>query len=110
MSPLGFFILQPSRIKDRPALLAALAQQIGADPAKVSAALDRPGLPPDQFLPVADVRGDKFTQVQPVLEPIPGVFFQRKTGRVTVSGGSDTIRTDGGGAAASARRALAICA
>jgi cell division protein FtsI/penicillin-binding protein 2 len=79
--------LQPSRIKDRPALLAALAQQIGADPAKVSAALDRPGLPPDQFLPVADVRADKFTQVQPVLEPIPGVFFQRKTGRVTVSDG-----------------------
>lgn len=77
--------LQPERIRDRAQVLALLQQQVGADPAAVSAALAAPGVRPDHFVPVARIRPERFAQVRPVLEPVPGVFFQRTTGRLAVA-------------------------
>ncbi|MGH9264819.1 MAG: penicillin-binding transpeptidase domain-containing protein, partial [Acidimicrobiales bacterium] len=64
---------------------AALRQHLGVDPADVTAALGAPGVRPDHFVPVARVRPDRFAQVRPVLEPVPGIFFQRTTGRIPVA-------------------------
>lgn len=76
--------LQPERIRDRAAVQAVLKAQLDVEPADVAAALSAPGVRPDHFVPVARVRPDRFAQVRPVLEPVPGVFFQRTTGRLAV--------------------------
>lgn len=77
--------LQPERIRDLAQVQAILRQQVGVEPAAVSAALNAPGVRPDHFVAVARVRPDRFAQVRPVLEPVPGVFFQRTTGRLPVA-------------------------
>ena len=77
--------LQPERIRDRAQVLAVLQQQLGVPPADVTAALTAPGVRPDHFVAVARIRPDRFAQVRPALEPVPGVFFQRTTGRSSVT-------------------------
>ena len=77
--------LQPERIRDRAQVLTLLQQQLGVPPADVTAALAAPGVRPDHFVSVARIRPDRFAQVRPVLEPVPGVFFRRTTGRLAVS-------------------------
>jgi cell division protein FtsI/penicillin-binding protein 2 len=77
--------LQPERIRDLAQVQAILRQQVGVEPAAVTAALNAPGVRPDHFVAVARVRADRFAQVRPVLEPVPGVFFQRTTGRLPVA-------------------------
>jgi len=77
--------LEPDRIKDRSQVQAILKQQLGVEPAAVDAALSAPGVQPNYFVAVARIRPDRFAQVRPILEPVPGVFFQRTTGRLAVS-------------------------
>jgi cell division protein FtsI/penicillin-binding protein 2 len=77
--------LQPERIRDLAQVQAILRQQVGVEPAAVSAALNAPGVRPDHFVAVARIRPDRFAQVRAVLEPVPGVFFQRTTGRLPVA-------------------------
>ena len=77
--------LQPERIRDRAQVQAVLKQQLDVEPADVTAALSAPGVRPDHFVPIARIRPERFAQVRPVLDPVPGVFFQRTTGRVTVT-------------------------
>jgi cell division protein FtsI/penicillin-binding protein 2 len=77
--------LQPERIRDLAQVQAILRQQVGVEPAAVSAALNAPGVRPDHFVAVARIRSDRFAQVRPILEPVPGIFFQRTTGRLPVA-------------------------
>ncbi len=77
--------LQPERIRDRAQVQAVLEQQLDVEPDDVTAALSAPGVRPDHFVAVARIRPERFVQVRPVLEPVPGVFFQRTTGRLPVS-------------------------
>jgi cell division protein FtsI/penicillin-binding protein 2 len=77
--------LEPDRIKDRAQVQAVLKQQLGVEPAAVDAALAAPGVRPEYFVPVARIRPDRFAQVRAVLDPVPGVFFQRTSGRLAVS-------------------------
>ena len=77
--------LQPERIRDLAQVQAVLRQQVGVEPAAVTAALNAPGVRPDHFVAVARIRPDRFAQVRPVLDPIPGVLFRRTTGRIPVA-------------------------
>lgn len=77
--------LQPERIRDLAQVQALLRQQVGVEPAAVTAALNAPGVRPDHFVAVARIRPDRFAQVRPVLEPVSGIFFQRTTGRLPVA-------------------------
>lgn len=79
--------LAPGRIKDRAQVDAVLKQQLGVEPGAITAALNAPGVQPEHFVPIAPVRADKFVAMRPILEPIPGVFFQRTTGRLSPSDG-----------------------
>jgi cell division protein FtsI/penicillin-binding protein 2 len=74
--------LQPDRIQDLAQVQAILGQQLGTDPAEVVAALDAPGVRPDHFVAVKQVPRAQFTPIRPVLEPVPGIFFQQASGRV----------------------------
>jgi cell division protein FtsI/penicillin-binding protein 2 len=73
----------PGRITDRPAVLDLLAAEVGADPDRVAADLDAPGVQPDWFVPVGTVRPDRFVEVDPVLRPVPGIVFRRIEARAT---------------------------
>jgi len=77
--------LQPERILDLAQVQTILRQHVGVEPAAVSAAIHAPGVRPDHFVAVARIRPDRFAQVRPVLEPVPGIFFQRTTGRLPVA-------------------------
>ncbi|HEX7276249.1 MAG TPA: NTF2-like N-terminal transpeptidase domain-containing protein, partial [Acidimicrobiales bacterium] len=75
--------LQPGRIQDLAQVQAILAQHLGTDPLSVVDALNAPGVQPDHFVAVDQVPRDRFTPMRAVLEPVPGVFFQQGSGRVT---------------------------
>jgi cell division protein FtsI/penicillin-binding protein 2 len=74
--------LQPSRIADQSEVEDVLQRVVDVPPEQVRAALAQPWVRPDYFVPVVDVRPDRFAAVRPVLEPVPGIFFQRGTGRI----------------------------
>ncbi len=75
--------LAPGRIQDLAQVQTVLNEQLGTDPAAVVAALGAPGVRPEQFVAVERVPRDRFVAVRPVLEPVPGIFFQQGSGRVT---------------------------
>ena len=77
--------IEPRRVKDRAEVKAALQQHAGVDPARVDALLDKPGLRPDVFVPVIDLREERYAAVRAVLQPVPGLVFRRKEARVTPS-------------------------
>lgn len=79
--------VQPSRIADQAAVGAALQQHLAVDPARLDTALKAPGVKPDHFVPLAEVREERYRQIEAALRPVPGVVFQRKDARITPSEG-----------------------
>jgi cell division protein FtsI/penicillin-binding protein 2 len=79
--------VQPSRITDRPALLAVLQEHLGVDPARVEADLDRRGVQPDWFIPVKRLRDSEYRTVEAAIYPVPGTVFRRVTTRLAVADG-----------------------
>ncbi|HJV08754.1 MAG TPA: penicillin-binding transpeptidase domain-containing protein [Acidimicrobiales bacterium] len=77
--------LVPERITNRAQVQAVLQQQLGIPPADVTAALTAPGVQPNHFVPVARVRRERFTEVDAVLRPVPGIVFDAKKGRMPVA-------------------------
>lgn len=74
--------LEPRRIKDPAATLEALNAVLPVDQAALAGALARPGLRPDEFVPAVELARGPFDALRNQLEPIPGVVFQARTGRV----------------------------
>ena len=72
--------IEPQRF-DREASIPVLAAELALDPAEIEAALDAPGVQPDHFVPIAELRPDAFDQVREVIFPIPGVLFPRGEAR-----------------------------
>ncbi len=79
--------VQPARIGDQAAVATALQGHVGVDPARLDAALKAPGVKPDHFVPLIEVREERYRQVEPALRPVPGVVFQRKDARITLAEG-----------------------
>ena len=79
--------LEPRRIKDRADTLVALEKTLRLDPADIERELDRPGVQPHWFVPLVELREERYRELRPRLEPIPGVVFRREPGRVTPSEG-----------------------
>ncbi|HWC12094.1 MAG TPA: penicillin-binding transpeptidase domain-containing protein, partial [Acidimicrobiales bacterium] len=74
--------LQPGRIQDRAQVESTLERVLDVSPARVRSALAQPWVRPDLFVPITEVRPDRFATVRPELEPVAGVFFQRGAGRL----------------------------
>lgn len=80
--------VQSGRVRDRAAVAAALQAQVGLEPARVLAVLESVGAQqPDRFLPLIDLRPERYQQVRPALAPVPGIFFRKKTARLTPAEG-----------------------
>jgi cell division protein FtsI/penicillin-binding protein 2 len=79
--------VEPRRIENRRQLLAALARYAGADPRHVTAELNRPGVQPNWFIPVAVLRASRYELVRPALYPVPGTVFRRSRARLAPSEG-----------------------
>ncbi len=77
--------LDPARIQDRPALLAALEAQLGVDPARVARSLELAGASP--FVPVIDLRPERYAPLRPALAALPGVFFRKRPARLSAAEG-----------------------
>jgi cell division protein FtsI/penicillin-binding protein 2 len=68
--------IEPRRF-DRVASAGILADALGLDPADIDAALDAPGVQPDHFVQIHQLRPEAFELVRDVVFPIPGVTFPR---------------------------------
>jgi cell division protein FtsI/penicillin-binding protein 2 len=79
--------LEPDRVTDRNALNAAFQQVLQIPAATIDAALARPGVKPNFFVPITTLRPEQFATVRPQLEPVPGVFFQKTKAREAVVDG-----------------------
>ena len=79
--------LEPQAIQDLNQVKAALQQQLGVDPAAVDRALGAPGVQPNHFVPIISVSEARYTQVAPVIYPLPGTRFRETTVRTTPSEG-----------------------
>jgi cell division protein FtsI/penicillin-binding protein 2 len=79
--------LEPQAIQDLNQVKAALQQQLGVDPAAVDRALGAPGVQPNHFVPIISVSEARYTQVAPVIYPLPGTRFRDTTVRSTPSEG-----------------------
>jgi cell division protein FtsI/penicillin-binding protein 2 len=74
--------LDIGRIQDQADVESALQRLLGVPPARVRSALAQSWVTPGLFVPITDVRPERFTALRPELEPIPGVVFQRDRSRL----------------------------
>ena len=72
--------VDPQRVQSRAAVVAALEQQLGVDPARAERAVAAAST---RFVPVIDLRPERYQQVRAVLAPIAGVFFKRRSARLS---------------------------
>lgn len=79
--------INPSRVRSREAVATALQAQLGVAPERLDTALGAAGEAADRFVPLIDVRPERYQQVRPVLEPVPGIFFRRKSARLSPAEG-----------------------
>ena len=73
--------IEPRRMTDQAALTKTLVDTLQVDPDTVSKALARPGVKPDQFVPIIEIRRDLYDQVKPIVYPVPGLVFKQGIGR-----------------------------
>jgi cell division protein FtsI/penicillin-binding protein 2 len=74
--------LIPERIISRDDAAAVLEEVLAVPRALIDDILDRPGVQPDWFLPVATVAREDNVEIRPALYPVPGVAFRLLDKRV----------------------------
>lgn len=70
--------VQPGRIKDPDQLFQVLQQTLGLSPDYVKGQYQRPGVQDHWFVPLITVSEQMYRELDPILRPVPGVFFQRQ--------------------------------
>jgi cell division protein FtsI/penicillin-binding protein 2 len=73
--------LVPERIKDRPALEAALQRTLDIEPSDIEAKLNAPGVQPSFFVLITTVPVSEYDSVQDEIYPLPGTAFHRRASR-----------------------------
>lgn len=76
----------PERIEDVEEVSQALSEQVGVDAGVIDDALRAPGVQPDWFLPIIDVRPRDYREVRPYLYPVPGIAFREDLARLGPDG------------------------
>ncbi len=78
--------VQPDRILAPEWLLEALQTELGLDPEYVRRQYEAPGVQGHWFVPLITVTEEEYQRVDPLLRPIPGVFFRRVEARAYPEG------------------------
>ncbi len=73
--------VQPDRITDPDTLLEVLHTELGLSPDYVRRQYEAPGVQGHWFVPLANLKEAEYQRVDPVLRPIPGIFFRRVDAR-----------------------------
>ncbi len=73
--------IEPQRMQDRAATIAALERDLGVDPNETNNRLNAPGVQPDYFVPIVTVPEAQYEAVKPTIYPVPGLLFRRSTQR-----------------------------
>src|SRR6266550_1450646 len=79
--------VEPDRIKDPGAVIAAFQQYAGIDATTVNRVLHTPGARPSWFLQVTQMRQDQFAAVPPAFIQTPGILVQRTKARAPLRDG-----------------------
>ena len=74
--------IQPGRIEDSELLLSTLEEELGLSEEYVRGEYEAPGVQEHWFVPLTTVSEEKFQELDPILRPIPGIFFRREESRV----------------------------
>jgi cell division protein FtsI/penicillin-binding protein 2 len=82
--------VQPDRITDPETLLDALHSELGFRPDYVRRQYEAPGVQGHWFVPLANLSEAEYRRVDPILRPIPGVFFRRVDARSYPEGATMT--------------------
>lgn len=70
--------VQPSRITDPELLFEVTAEYLGLSREYVQSQYQAPGIQDHWFVPLITVSEERYQQLDPILRPIPGIFFQRR--------------------------------
>ncbi len=73
----------PERIESVEEVSSALGRHLGVADGTVGEALERPGVQPDWFLPMAMVRPWVYRELRPALYPVPGIVFRETIARLS---------------------------
>lgn len=73
--------VQPDRITESERLLAVLKDELGLDPEYVRSKYQAPGVQGHWFVPLVSLSEEEYRRIDPILRPIPGIFFQRVEAR-----------------------------
>jgi cell division protein FtsI/penicillin-binding protein 2 len=79
--------LEPQRIQDQDQTLAALSALLDVDADDVETNLNAPGVQPDWFVPVKQLRQDEYEALAPALSNVPGVITKEGTDRLGPTNG-----------------------
>lgn len=78
--------VQPDRIKDPELLLQTLQEQLGLRPDYVQSQYEAPGVQGHWFVPLINITLAEYNRVDPVLRPVPGIFFRSVEARAYSEG------------------------
>ncbi|WP_228564657.1 penicillin-binding transpeptidase domain-containing protein [Myxococcus sp. AB036A] len=78
--------VDPTRVRNRADVAAALQAHAGVSTAQFDAALSAAGTATSRFVPIIDLPPARYQQVRPALAPVPGIFFRRKSARTPEDG------------------------
>ncbi|MGM0420334.1 MAG: peptidoglycan D,D-transpeptidase FtsI family protein [Bacillota bacterium] len=78
--------VQPGRIEDPEQLHQILEEELGLSEEYVRGEYEAPGIQDQWFVPLTTVSERQFAELDPILRPIPGIFFRREESRVYQEG------------------------
>ncbi len=73
--------VQPNRISEPDLLHQVLEEQLGLDPEYVRRQYEAPGVQGHWFVPIITVSEEEYARLDPILRPVPGIFFRREESR-----------------------------
>ncbi len=74
--------IQPGRVEDPELLHETLYEELGLSEEYLTGEYQAEGVQDHWFVPVATVSESEFAELDPILRPIPGIFFRRQDSRV----------------------------
>lgn len=74
--------IQPGRVEDPDLLHDTLYEELGLTEEYLTGEYQATGVEDHWFVPVATISESEFAELDPILRPIPGIFFRRQDSRV----------------------------